>query len=1261
MTTELSSIVPSPTNPYVGPRPFETSDQGFFVGRDEEIKILEGQVMSRRASLLFAQSGAGKTSLLRAGLIPELTRPLEVGRGQRKRVEQKMGVLPILTVGGAQSRLPPTVANPFLLNALSKLLPNAGLTELAGLSLRAALDTHFAEQVVDERGSPRTTLLIVDQFEELFTHYLDHWPHREDFFRQVEASLSVYPTLHVLFSMREDFIGELTPYASLLPDQLRARFRLERLKRGAAIQAVMTPASRAGRTFPRAVAEELVDNLRRTQAGKSQRQPGASGALAPVLSDYVEPVHLQIVCRDLWEKLPAERTVIQAEDVVELLDVDQALMHFYNTTLEQVAQQTSLSQRRLRAWFGEKLITPAHTRSLVYRDETVSEELPNVAVDLFNQAWLIRAEVRGGDAWYQLTHDRLVEPILAANAAWLTSYDNPLTAPTQEWLRNGRAPAQLLREEALAVAQRYAQEQPHELLTEEQELLAASLERQRQVEQQARERAAWRRNLAIAAVVVMLLLVALSLWALDNAARAREQEATAETNAILAVEARNTAEARKREADLLRIEAEQQARIAHSRQLAAQAQTQLGDQLDLALLLALEANRITTTVEARGSLLMALQQTPALITYLRGHRGRVWGVAYQPQGEWLATGAEDGDVLLWNPHSGQRLPVAPLVNRAGYVRALAVDPQGRLLASGHRNGAITLWGMSSLPPESTIVTLHSSQINQLAFDAESRTLASAARDGLGLTDLTKLGEGGESKLVNQAPTSSVAYSSNGQWQAVGRDDGQLILINLTTSQTMTLTKGSEAIAGLAFGPDSQHLAASAGAAIQVWDLATRQPFTLSGHTALVQSLAFSPAGELLVSGSRDGSVRRWSLRNRALVGERLVNRSAPYTSRSYRFAREPSVSEQLVNTSDWVVSVAFRPDGQQIASGSANQSVTLWQVDDAPRLAHPLAGHTDEVWTVGFSPDGRWLASGSKDHQVVLWEVQSGRAITLSDHTAEVRTVAFDPTGALLATGDESGELRLWLANNPAATPTRFIQNAGVKIGSVAFSRDGTTLAVGDFARQIVLWNLRVGQPVSTLLGIHDGQIWSVAFSADGRQLLAGDDSGVAKMWDVTNRRAQGSFSYELPLQSVALSPDGRYVAGGSADSNVILWDAQTGARLALLAQHTDRVLNLVFSPDSQTLASASFDQQVILWDVPTRRMIGAPLVGHTAPVNGLAFRPDGRSLASAGDDRLVLLWDIDLSSWYGRACQIANRNLTVDEWSLYLGDELNSIACPER
>ena len=748
--TRLSQRATEQPNPYVGPRAFEENESQFFFGRNEEIEILTGQVMARRASLLFAQSGAGKSSLLRAGLIPKLTRQETIGRGRHAHTYQKMEGLPILSVGGAiPSQMSEPIGNIYVFSALFSLFPDADPDRLANLTMVEGLERlsteETAETVAAGEGSRRPlsgdidTLLIFDQFEELFTKHLARWPDREGFFRQVNQAVKAFPTLHVLFSMREDYIAELTPYENLLPEQLRPRFRLERLQREAALQAVKEPASQAGRFYDEGVAEELVDNLRRSQAGEGHFRPN-HGAVeqggAETLGAYVEPVHLQIVCHQLWQNLPANELIILAKDVKQFGDVDQALTGFYEDSLARVIRQTKISQRRLRAWFDAQLITPAHTRGLVYRGDAETEGLPNEAVDILNDAYVIRASVRGSDVWYELAHDRLVEPIWTANRNWLVAYTNPLATAVQEWLAAGRDPRKLLRgrqlqeaqayadshpedvmaeeqaflEESLrylnplalaaqawldsardperlldgsqlAEARTYAAEHPEELSGEEKEFLAKSLRQAEARQVAARQAAARRRNTWIAATIVIILLAFLSFRTFIEARQARHQEglaklerATAQAAQLTAVVSEITAVAAKAEADVLAITAQANADAAATSAAEAQAQRATAEVAGAA------------AAEARGALianleaqLVALQATstasptpPATPTF-----------THTPPGLPLAAPAQPTDTPTATPTSTPDLPATAAVQavQAQLMAARATETAAALAST----------------------------------------------------------------------------------------------------------------------------------------------------------------------------------------------------------------------------------------------------------------------------------------------------------------------------------------------------------------------------------------------------------------------------------------------------------------------------------------------------------------------------------------------------------------------------------------------------
>ena len=387
-------------NPYIGPRPFEREDKALFFGRDRETSEVLSLVIAHRVLLVYAQSGAGKTSLLNAELVPLLE-------------EEGFEILPLARVRGLIPEEIETeeIPNPYVFNTLVGWAEDeADPRKLAQISLAGFLKK--LEHPTDEEGLPSPRVVIFDQFEELFAFYPERWGDRQGFFEQVRDALKEDPLLRVLFVIREDYIARLDPFAPLLPEKLRTRFRMERLRKGAGLAAIKGPLRDTTRSFAEGVADQLVEELLKV------RVEAAAGEIAEVTGQFIEPVQLQVVCQSLWQDLPPDVTVITQDHLQAFGDVDQALSGFYERSIQEAAQNTGAKERGLRAWFEHNLVTPAGTRGTVYRGREQTGGIPNAAVDVLENLHLIRGEWRAGARWYELTHDRFIEPIQDSNKTW---------------------------------------------------------------------------------------------------------------------------------------------------------------------------------------------------------------------------------------------------------------------------------------------------------------------------------------------------------------------------------------------------------------------------------------------------------------------------------------------------------------------------------------------------------------------------------------------------------------------------------------------------------------------------------------------------------------------------------------------------------------------------------------------------------------------------------------------------------------------------
>ena len=380
----------------------------------------------------------------------------------------------------------------------------------------------------------------------------------------------------------------------------------------------------------------------------------------------------------------------------------------------------------------------------------------------------------------------------------------------------------------------------------------------------------------------------------------------------------------------------------------------------------------------------------------------------------------------------------------------------------------------------------------------------------------------------------------------------------------------------------------------------RQPIKrlpcLTGHKSWVRSVAFSPDGSTIATGSDDKTIRFWDARTGA-----PKNTITEYTSS--------------------VRSVAFSPDGSTIATGGSDDTIRLW---DARTGAHKriLTGHTSYILSVAFSPDGRTIASGSDDDTIRLWDADTGtHKNTLTGHTDKIREVAFSPDGGTLASGSYDDTIRLWDADTGAHKNT--LTGHTGDVNSVAFSPDGRTLASGSY-REIRLWDADTGAHKNTLTG-HTDWVISVVFSPDGRTIASG--SWDISLWDADTGAHKNTLTgHTGDVNSVAFSPDGRTIVSGSSEDTIRLWDADTGAHKNILTENTGDVKSVAFSPDGRTLASGSADDTIRFWDAVSG-VHQRTFRGHTYNVSSVAFSPDGHTLASGSADGTVLLWELPPSA----------------------------------
>jgi WD40 repeat protein/energy-coupling factor transporter ATP-binding protein EcfA2 len=1173
-------VPPDPSvPPYPGLVAFSMEDADVYVGREEEVAALRRLVEPGRVVAVLGPSGSGKSSLLRAGLLPHVPDAT------------------VCTPGADPAR-----------------------------SLDAAGDG----------------LLVIDQLEELVTAS-DDLDAQQRFVERLcghEAGAVV--------GLRADAYAALARFPGLAAAIAAHHLLLAPMSRAQLRAAIEDPATRRGLSLEAGLADLVL-----ADAGN---EPGALPLVAHAMRETWRRRDGRLLTVAGYREAGGVQRAIAAtaEAVFAALDPgEREQMRAVLLRMVHPGDGTADSRRRVGLDELRELGDEVSTEALI--DRLAAARLVTVDRDSVEPAHeaLLRA-------WPRL-------------AGWIAEERDDLrrhrhlTAAAGSWASGGHDGAELYRggrlEGALELAERAS------LTATERVFVEASVQAQADEARLAAAASRRLRRLLVgvgAALVVALVAAAVAVLQLGRASEQRDR-----------------ADAAGVEADTARLAAESRAAATTGP--------------DLAMLLAVEANRRQDTVQTRSALLGALSAQPQLLAKLHGVDSGLESVDWSPDGAVLATPTSDSTgVFLWD--GGTFAPRGePLATGEEFQLDFdaAFTPDGATLAvvglSEERGPA----GVEAVKPALQV------------WDVASRSLRATvplrlAAESVSVVDATHAVVAGPPFDANgpkpEAATQVVDLETGvaGAVHVVGREPVAAVLVGdtvltLTADGVATL---AEAVTG---GGD---LAATA-------DLST-----LVDLTAGVTVVGYDSAGGHVAIGDESGAVVLARITGTASGGGRVVDvhridtggdppSALAFTADGRRVAvggalgstrlfdtvSATPVGTMLTGLSSEVSDVGFSPDGSRLAVAGVDGTGSVWSLDGSRAIGRPLLGHTNAVVATLPVEGGRTLLTASYDGSVVARDANGGDIDTGDvdggdigwrvDTGEPVWSAVVDPTGTRVAVGGVGGQVEVLDVRDGSVTagPVRFDH----PVEALAWSPTDNLLVVGAdrsnrLVHRLVFLDATHLRPVGDEVTTSGGTVVGLAFSPDGGRLAAVLDNNLVRIVDVGPRSLERNEleSVDVPYFSVAWSPDGRRLATGATDGTVQLWNAETLRRAAPAGRQSPYpVRGLAFSPGGGLLASTTELATTQLWDVRTGSPVGGDLVGGDVPVTVAAiphparpevpfvpsFRPDGRVLYVGSDAPMV--WSLDTAVWRSAACAVAGRELTDAEWAAFLPGRSTRSTCP--
>ena len=1189
-------------SPFRGLEVFEPQHEKIFFGRDLAIAEITGRLIGQSSRgrvflMVLGMSGCGKSSLVRAGVLPELMRPgvvPSVGcwRWAILRPGESAGTL-LDGLAGAltgDKALPELIELGYSAPKLSACLREAP-THAVPL-IEAALGQaakKFAQETLRDRPPEARLILVIDQMEEAFTN------ERFDLAQRVASTqaltaLSQSGLVWVIATVRSDlyhYYTESEAFRALRGDD--GQYDLSPPTVSEIGQIIRLPAQAAGLEFePHPRTHQRLDDALQEEAA---RNPHALPLLEFCLDELYKrrtPAHL--VTWAAYEELGGLKGAIarRAEDVLAGLSPAgrQAFPRVLTALVTMEATATARLARRkdLLAHPGaEELLNAFAKASLFISDvDQAGEPVVSVAHEALISSWPRVQE------WVQENKDFLRLKTRLAQAA-------------HRWREAGRDSDFLLHEgKPLAEAVDALRKRRPEL--DEIEFVESSV-------RHAAHRRRMRRSAWAAVAVVILGLIFGSVWKQKNdalRAQAEAQHTASKTDFTFA--------------------ADEMARGNPPVSLAYLADALRNDPTN-------QGAMALTVAELRDS---SLPQVSVL------HGDEVQDAEFSPDGTRFVTASADGTARIWDVATGR--PIGAALQHGAWVHTADFSPDGREIVTASWDSNARLWDAQTgieiggpLPHGGRVVTAR--------FSPDGTRVVTACFDGFARVWDVRTGQKIGSPMAHEKGTIvwTACFSPDGARVLTASADHTARLWDAATGVEIgDAMKHGDEVNLAVFSPDGRWIATgSDDKTAQIWDARTLmrvgQPMP---HGGPVNYVSFSPDSASLATTSSDGNAYLWpvpyhgealrALPHAGVVraakfsanGRWVVTSSYDRTARVWDAHSGAPLSGALGH-SGAVYMATFSPDGTLVATASFDHTARIWawhQLRELPAVNLPL-GAGEKLVQIALSGDGRRLLTIT-EQAAQTWDpgtgARLGSPLAPTDLGGKMLGGSFSPDDSEIMTVSEAG-IALW----DAATGGRRTLGAIRPDGTMAcaqFSPDGQVIATGTVDGAVRLWNARTAEPLGAAMP-HNGKVASIGFSRDGRWLVTASTDHMARTWNAQSGAAVARMRTDSWVNDAEFSPDGRWVVTAGLGGTAQVWDAQTGQPVSQAMRHGASVVAASFSPNGQWVLTASRDQTAQIWEARTGVAVSLPL-RHQGPVAGARFSADGKWILTAAEDGTVRTWD---------------------------------------